>query len=661
MMTTIAISVASVMLIAFVVVLIGRTRDKKDIEKLSSELRKSKATLNSTQQTAVASTFATLPANASSSEYVEQIKKLQDELQRSNSALKSAQSNEESNKDEIAKLKDKLEKAKQDLSNASKSTGDSSEVTKLKDKIKKLEDKLEDAEDDVDSMKKKIKKVEAEKNEALDDMERELKNANSELSNVKDKLKDANETIKLNGKSLEFVQKILSARLDTSTNFVSTLKKIDDLRDFINIDLKSWLKEHVKGFLDSPQAKDIFGPAQDQWAEVEAKNWINGKIKIAFVGEFSAGKSSIVNRIITKDNPNAPKLPTDNGASTAIPTYISKGITYSFSFYTPSNELKSIDEVEDENGEKKSIFSDINHEILDQIGSVSSLIKYLVIQYNDDNFTGLSILDTPGFSHDNTDNANTLSVINECDALFWVVDVNSGEINQSSLSLIAKHLQKPLYVIVNKVDTVSQSQANSVQRKIEQTFRNKGMSIRKIIQFHKNAKLDELMSTFKSIGYDNSSERYLPTVQATCKSILSQFNSAKAQAKEKYKEAKKEVKDCEDAFYNNGSLMIKQANELLRFVGSCFDTHVFRSDSYEMTEYQYDNIFKPKLLDMLDPDDKESTLNYMASNFDSYKEAVKTDTETYSNQQDIVHECKEFENIIQRLNKLINELKSKTA
>ncbi|MBR4327360.1 MAG: dynamin family protein [Bacteroidales bacterium] len=662
MMTTIAISVASVMLIAFVVVLIGRIRDKKDIEKLSSELRQSKAALNTTQQPAIASTFATLPANASSSEYVEQIKKLQDELQRSNSALKSAQSNEESNKNEIAKLKDKLEKAKQNLADASKSSGDSADITKLKEKIKKLEDKLEDAEDDVDSMKKKIKKVESEKNEALYDMERELKNANSELSNVKDKLKDANDTIKLNGKSLEFVQKILSAELDKSTNFVSTLKKIDDLRDFINIDLRSWLKEHVTGFLDSPQAKEIFGPAQDQWAEVAAKNWVNGKIKIAFVGEFSAGKSSIVNRIITKDNPNAPKLPVNNGASTAIPTYISKGITYSFSFYTPSNELKSIEEIEDEEtGEKKSIFSDINHEILDQIGSVSSLIKYLVIQYNDDNFTGLSILDTPGFSHDNTDNANTLSVINECDALFWVVDVNNGEINKSSLNLIAKHLQKPLYVIVNKVDTVSQSQANSVQRKIEQTFRDKGMSIRKIIQFHKNAKLDELMSTIKSIGYDNSSERYLSTVQSTCKSILSQFNSAKKQAKEEYKNAKKDVKDCEDAFYNNGNLMIKQAGELIDFVESCFDTHVFRSDSYEMTEYQYDNIFKPKLFDMLDPKDDESTLNYMDRCFVSYKEAVKTDTETYSNQQDIVHEYKEFENIIQRLNKLIDALNSKTA
>ena len=648
MVTTIAISVASVMLLAFVAVLIGRTRDKNDIVKLSSELKHSKSALNLMQQSAGSSVVAALPEESvASSEYAAQIKQLQDELARSNSALKYA---EESNKDEITKLKEKLEKAKQDIAEASKSESGSSDTAKLKEKIKKLEDKLEDAEDDVASMKKKIRKVEAEKNEALDNMQSELNKATSDLSYAQKQLKDANTTIELNGKSLAFVQELMSAQPDKSTDFAATLDKIDDLRDFINIDLKSWLKEHVKGFLESPQAEEIFGAAQDQWAEVAAKNWVKGKVKIAFVGEFSAGKTSIVNRILTMDNPNAPKLPVSFKASTAIPTYISKGVTNSFSFYTPSNELKTISD---------KTFTDVSHKILDQVKGVSSLIKYFVMQYKNENLEGLSILDTPGFSHDNTDTDNTLSVINECDALFWVVGVDDGTINRSSLDLIAKHLKKPLYVIINKVDTVSQSQANSVQSLIEKTFKDKRMTIRKIIQFHKEAKLNELMSTIKSIGYDKSSERYLPTVQSTCKSILSQFNDAKNQAKDEYKNAKKEVKECEDAFYNNGNLLIKQAGELLNFVSSCFDTHVFRSDSYEMTEYQYDNIFKPKLLDMLDPENGESTLNYMARNFDSYKEAVKTDTETYSNQQDIVHECKDFENIIKKLNSLIDRLNHK--
>ncbi len=648
MVTTIAISVASVKLIAFVAVLIGRTRDKNDIVKLSSELKHSKSALNLMQQSAGSSVVAALPEESvASSEYAAQIKQLQDELARSNSALKYA---EESNKDEITKLKEKLEKAKQDIAEASKSESGSSDTAKLKEKIKKLEDKLEDAEDDVASMKKKIRKVEAEKNEALDNMQSELNKATSDLSYAQKQLKDANTTIELNGKSLAFVQELMSAQPDKSTDFAATLDKIDDLRDFINIDLKSWLKEHVKGFLESPQAEEIFGAAQDQWAEVAAKNWVKGKVKIAFVGEFSAGKTSIVNRILTMDNPNAPKLPVSFKASTAIPTYISKGVTNSFSFYTPSNELKTISD---------KTFTDVSHKILDQVKGVSSLIKYFVMQYKNENLEGLSILDTPGFSHDNTDTDNTLSVINECDALFWVVGVDDGTINRSSLDLIAKHLKKPLYVIINKVDTVSQSQANSVQSLIEKTFKDKRMTIRKIIQFHKEAKLNELMSTIKSIGYDKSSERYLPTVQSTCKSILSQFNDAKNQAKDEYKNAKKEVKECEDAFYNNGNLLIKQAGELLNFVSSCFDTHVFRSDSYEMTEYQYDNIFKPKLLDMLDPENGESTLNYMARNFDSYKEAVKTDTETYSNQQDIVHECKDFENIIKKLNSLIDRLNHK--
>lgn len=74
---------------------------------------------------------------------------------------------------------------------------------------------------------------------------------------------------------------------------------------------------------------------------------------------------------------------------------------------------------------------------MDQVKGVSSLIQYFVMTYRNTNLRGLSILDTPGFnSNDSEDAQRTIDVINECDALFWVFDVNSGTVNRSSISLI---------------------------------------------------------------------------------------------------------------------------------------------------------------------------------------------------------------------------------
>ena len=73
--------------------------------------------------------------------------------------------------------------------------------------------------------------------------------------------------------------------------------------------------------------------------------------------------------------------------------------------------------------------------------------------YKNPNLNGLSILDTPGFnSNDSEDKERTIEVINECDALFWVFDVNAGTVNRSSISLIKEKLNKPLYVVINKQD-----------------------------------------------------------------------------------------------------------------------------------------------------------------------------------------------------------------
>ena len=88
----------------------------------------------------------------------------------------------------------------------------------------------------------------------------------------------------------------------------------------------------------------------------------------------------------------------------------------------------------------------------------------------------MSILDTPGFnSNDSEDAERTIEVINECDALFWIFDVNAGTVNRASLKIIKEHLKKPLYIVINQIDTKSKSDVDDVETLIRKTLMDEGI------------------------------------------------------------------------------------------------------------------------------------------------------------------------------------------
>ena len=205
--------------------------------------------------------------------------------------------------------------------------------------------------------------------------------------------------------------------------------------------------------------------------------------------------------MLSQDDPNVPLLPVSTKATTAIPTYISGGVGTFYQFVTPNNELKKISE---------STFKKVSKEILDQVKGVSSLIQYFVMTYKNANLDRLSILDTPGFnSNDKEDAERTIGVINECDALFWVFDVNNGTVNRSSIDLIKRHLKKPLYVVINKVDSKAPTEVDKVESLIMKTLSEAGLNVNKIIRFSQKAPLSDIMNVIKNIPHDSQKEGYL--------------------------------------------------------------------------------------------------------------------------------------------------------
>jgi len=452
-------------------------------------------------------------------------------------------------------------------------------IDKLKKQIKDLQDEIEDYEDDIDDYKKKLKKKNEENDVLQEQLDKETKSSkqlHEELEKVHAELEDKANELDLKVESLYFVQEILSAPRIGDTNIKALYNKVDNLYNFV----RGELRDCVKNKFNINEEEDYFGSGLEEWAITAKKQWIRKKTSIAFVGEFSAGKTSIVNRILSQDNPNVPLLPVSTKATTAIPTYISGGINTRYSFVTPDNIQKDLTE---------DTFKRVNKEVLDQVKGVSSLIQYFVMTYKNPNLDNLSILDTPGFnSNDKEDAERTIGVINECDALFWVFDVNAGTVNRSSISLIKENLKKPLFVVINKVDTKAETEVNKVEQLIRKTLRDNDVQVQKFIRFSAKAPLEDMMNPIRSVSHRGLSEQYTEK--------LSAFVGGLAKELERQVE---EVNKSKTLLFNTcDRLDADSKRTIYRLKQYCYDakgvphweTHFFGTDKYEMNENEY-NMF----------------------------------------------------------------------
>ena len=126
-------------------------------------------------------------------------------------------------------------------------------------------------------------------------------------------------------------------------------------------------------------------------------------------------------------------------------------------------------------------------EILDQV-NVLSLIDTFVLGYQNKNIQNISILDTPGFGSNNKKLIEkTVTAIKEASAVFWLIDANTGEMNQSSINTIKEHLKgTELYVILNKCDTKSEKDLAALEAKIKSTVQQHSIVVKQLLRFSIN-------------------------------------------------------------------------------------------------------------------------------------------------------------------------------
>lgn len=531
----------------------------------------------------------------------------------------------------------------------------SKDLAKTKKELESVEDDLEETEDDLKSEKKKFQEKKEEftnLQEKYLTLEIENKKNNEKLEISEKKVSEQDETIKLKNSSLDFIKEILNAKEITETSGDDTISKIDSVVDYVLGDFRDCVNEFFEKY---PERDDyFFNFGLWYWSAISKKSWLKNKTTIAFVGEFSAGKTSIVNKILSQGGgKKGISLPVSTKATTAIPTYISNSSTNvtSFKFYTPDNKLKLLSE---------KTFKQVDKGILAEVEGVSNLIKYFVMTCDNNNLKDLSILDTPGFtSNDKEDAIRTIDVINECDALFWFFDVNAGTVNRASLKIIKENLQKPLFVIINKVDTKAPGEVDKVEKLIKETFEKENIKVEDYIRFSYNDDPVGIIETLNNVPKSNDTISFANNLKDLATNLSKILNDCVDDyAKKKaYFDVEKD-----NSFENIISSLGKVKNicvDINDIIRSSYSEHFFKANNFEISEEDYDRIVKKlnKLIEYEDTNSKPVVMDALVESIDKYSEAVRYSNEALNNYMDVKSQKDRFDECVKQLKKRLSAIK----
>lgn len=505
---------------------------------------------------------------------------------------------------------------------------ESQELLDLKKKLSILEEENEELNDDYANLRKKSIR----KNEEVEELETKLKESaenNVKLETDKIELESVNAeiTAQLKDKqnSLGFVNGILNASSSNSRDFEEISNKTWEIYSFI------YTNSEIIEFND-----DDIDEAW-QWMNNEKKTWLKNKTTVAIVGEFSAGKTTIVNTILKANDPQAVMLPTDSKETTAIPTYISNGKEFNCEFYAPNGELKII---------SQEIFKNVTKTALDNV-NVSSLIKYFILKYPNKSLENISILDTPGFgSNDQKIIDRTIEVIKETDALFWVMDINQGDLNESSLKVIKEYLGDiPLFVILNKADTKSKTDQEIAKVKIVKTLNDKEIKYQNIIAFSNKENPNVILDLINGLR------------KAPATNILGKINYY---LKKSIEDLKKESLDLH--------MNEKELSDNCEIVGNKFKV-ISSNAKFKLTEakelFEYSNPFIGKNSYKIMETDKKQFDDYIDSTLEGLDEYPKqidsyleynNDLKSLINKKNFVkNDIKYYEELLKKFTILVNQ------
>ena len=468
------------------------------------------------------------------------------------------------------------------------------ELKKLKREVDDLQEEVDDLEDDKKEQKKKFDR---ELNLKIEEFQKSLNQLTTEKENLTSKLKDLEADKKLRSDSINFVNNILNAKDADSKDYKNIFDKTTEICNYVQNEVADVFKNILNRPIPDLQT-NLY-----KWRNTELKTWLKDKKVIAIVGEFSSGKTSLVNKILNPNNdPKIIDLPTSSKETTAIPTYIEYAPDFYSRFVAPNGELKTID---------TATFQMTKKEILDQV-NVLSLIDTFVLGYQNKNIQNISILDTPGFGSNNKKLIEkTVTAIKEASAVFWLIDANTGEMNQSSINTIKEHLKgTELYVILNKCDTKSEKDLAALEAKIKSTVQQHGIVVKQLLRFSiKNETYrTQLMNVINSLNVQTNSN-YISAIESLLKSHLKRKDDEYKNIQQQVANLTYQKEGKQNEIRNN----TRSAVDACRNLGVTFNEH---QNSFLGVEYG-DKYYKMKYDDKAKYDRNVAKITEIVNRFSS--------------------------------------------
>lgn len=454
-------------------------------------------------------------------------------------------------------------------------------ITQLEKAIKKLEEEVEDLEDEIDEKESLINNKIKEVNEVTETFKNEIETVNMQFEKERLALVEEKEKFNQLNNTINSANEFLKAKACDDQHTKTFYENVDNIYEFIDTKLIPKLGEFNEL---EPGQFERYRSINWTWANLQRKTWLKDKKVVAFVGEFSAGKTSIINRFITEDNPEGISLPISSKATTAIATYISPSDKNdNFQFADNNGVLKNI---------KKEVFESVKKDLFTTI-NISSYLRHFVITYKSIRQDKISILDTPGFSsNDNEDALRTANVIKEADLLFWVFDANSGEINRTSINTIKEHLKNvPLCIIINKVDTKSPSEVSQLEQHISKTLYENQISVESIIHFSQKKNLSELQDIIAKISPKKENEDQIKEIIAKLNEEIKESDEESNKAYSMRKETKYKLDIIEQNIRKNENYLESEVKNLVN-IPEIKNANWFREESYKMDKDKYENFIK---------------------------------------------------------------------
>lgn len=181
--------------------------------------------------------------------------------------------------------------------------------------------------------------------------------------------------------------------------------------------------------------------------------------RVAFIGHFSTGKSTIINRLIGRD-----VLPTDWEETTNVITYVMKG----------NNDLLC-----SESAEGQIVLHDSIDKALFPKDKVLSSENAICLTLRNFPYEKATFVDTPGLQGvDSHLTRRTKQIISECDVIVVTLDANEWESKDEFefiTSLYGDEKERKLFFVLNKSEDFSEDELNETKKSCEAELISRGI------------------------------------------------------------------------------------------------------------------------------------------------------------------------------------------